>query len=193
MAVLRRDDRLIDALDALSATSFSGTVWRVVRDGHDPLQCSASGGRWDDQTFDVLYTSPERDGAIAEMYFHLKRGQPVFPRKLRFRLYELRVDADQVLDLSDSTRLSGLGVDMTRFGQLSYEERVSEYPRTQAIGEIAHLLDYSALLVPNARWDCTNVVLFCDRISPEQLGVVADHGLIDWSAWYIENRERVDF
>lgn len=193
MAGLRRDDRLIDAIDELSPSSFSGTVWRVVRDGHDPRQCSASGGRWDDQTFGVLYTSQQRDGAIAEMYFHLKRGQPVFPQKVRFRLYELRVSAEQVLDLLDPATLADLGVDMARYGQLSYEERASEYPRTQEIGEIAHLLDYSALLAPNARWDCTNVVVFCDRIAAEQLEIVSDHGLIDWSAWYAENRGRLDF
>ena len=193
MAGPRRDDRLIDALDELSSTAFSGTVWRVVRDGLDPRQCSASGGRWDDGTVDVLYTSQERDGAIAEMYFHLKRGQPVFPQKVRFRLHELRVSAEPVLDLADPDTLAGLGIDMSRYGQLSYDERLSEYPRTQAIGEVAHMLDHAALLVPNARWDCTNVVVFCDRIAPEQLDVVSDHGLIDWSAWYAENRGRLSF
>jgi RES domain-containing protein len=193
MPISRRDERLIEALDALLPAAFSGTVWRVVRDGLDPRQCSASGGRWDDGTFDVLYTSQARDGAIAEMYFHLKRGQPVFPRKARFRLHELRLSAEPALDVSDPDTLAGLGVDMSRYGQLSYEGRVSEYPRTQAIGEVAHMLDYAALLAPNARWDGTNVVAFCDRIAPEQLEVVSDHGLIDWSAWYAENRGKVSF
>src|SRR5687767_14502597 len=92
-----RDRRLIDALDALPRTRFEGTVWRVAREGRDPLQCSASGGRWDDGSFDVLYTSLERDGAIAEMYFHLMRGQPVFPSKSRYALFELEVTLSEVL------------------------------------------------------------------------------------------------
>jgi RES domain len=74
----RRDDRLIDALEALPAVPVSGTAWRIVKDGRDPSACSASGGRWDDATFDVLYTSCERNGAAAEMFFHLRRGRPVF-------------------------------------------------------------------------------------------------------------------
>lgn len=193
MPLTRRDNRLIDALDALSPVPFAGTVWRVVRDGRDPCQCSASGGRWDDGTFDVLYTALERDGAVAEMYFHLKRGQPVFPSKVRYGLYELRLSIDRALDLSGPATLAGLGMDMARYGQLSYEERKSEYPRTQEIGEIAHLLDHAALLVPSARWDCTNLVLFCDRVPPEHLEIVGDHGLIDWRAWHAANRERVGF
>jgi hypothetical protein len=64
-----RDSRLIDALEALPARRLTETVWRVVREGRDPCNCNASGGRWDDETFDVLYTSRERDGAIAEMFF----------------------------------------------------------------------------------------------------------------------------
>jgi RES domain len=69
-----RDSQLIDPLEAHAAQPFHDTIWRVVRDGHEPTLCSASGGRWDDGTFDVLYTSRDPDGAIAEMYFHLKRG-----------------------------------------------------------------------------------------------------------------------
>ena len=77
MAKPRRDNALIDALEAIEPVVFSGTVWRLVRDGRNPLQCSASGGRWDDGSFDVLYTSMSRDGSLAEMRFHLMRGQPV--------------------------------------------------------------------------------------------------------------------
>jgi len=183
-----RDHRLIDALEPLPAVSFAGTLWRVVRDGRAPCQCSGSGGRWDDTTFEVLYTARERDGAIAEMWFHLKRGQPVFPSKVRYRLHELHVELDGALDLSDPVALTDLGVDMNHFGQLSYNERVMEYPRTQAIAEVAHFLDFTGLLVPSARWNCANVVIFCDHILPDALETVKDHGVIDWTAWQAQNK-----
>ena len=190
MSPPRRDRRLIDALDAIVPVSFGGTVWRVVREGRDPCQCSTPGGRWDDGTFDVLYTARARDGAIAEIHFHLLRGQPVFPSRARFHLYQLEFKAERVLDLSDPETIAELGVDMSRYGQLSYEQRVAEYPRTQDIGEIAHMLDYAALLAPNARWDCANAVLFCDAIAPGDLKVTADHGLIDWRAWRSANADK---
>jgi hypothetical protein len=58
----RRDNKLLDALEALEPVAFDGIVWRVVREGRSPVICSKSGGRWDDGTFDVFYTSQERDG-----------------------------------------------------------------------------------------------------------------------------------
>ena len=178
-----RDNRLIDALDALPRTALQGHVWRVVREGRDPCQCSASGGRWDDGTFDVLYTSHTRDGAIAEMYFHLLRGQPVFPSRAHFVLHELDISLTNVLTFSALTELAPLGFDIGRFGQLSYNERLQEYPRSQEIAEVAHFLDCDGIVVPSARWPSTNVVLFCDRLPPGAIEPVKDHGIIDWVDW----------
>ncbi len=187
--MILRDSRLIDVLEVLPNKPFEGTVWRVVREGRDPTQCSASGGRWEDETFDVLYTSLERDGAIAEMYFHLSRGQPVFPSKIRYGLHELKVSLTDVMTLTTAD-LASLGLDATRFGQLSYSERNQEYPRSQEIAEAAHFLDYKGLLVPNARWECTNLVLFCDQVKPDAMEAVRNHGLIDWADWQKLNKRK---
>lgn len=177
-----RDSRLIDALEGLPRKRIDGVAWRVVREGRDPLQCSASGGRWDDGTFDVLYTSREQDGAISEMFFHLLRGQPIFPSKVRYSLFELNIVADELMALSMND-LTALGLDATKFGQLAYNERTHEYPRTQDVAETAHFLDCDGLIVPSARWSCDNIVLFCDRLKPGAIEVVRDHGNIDWKAW----------
>ncbi|MEJ2327125.1 MAG: RES family NAD+ phosphorylase [Chromatiaceae bacterium] len=178
-----RDSRLIDALEAHAPKPFGGTVWRAVRESRDPATCSAAGGRWDDATFDVLYTAQERDGAVAEMHFHLMRGQPIFPSKARYKLYELNLELDPVLDLSSADDLTALGVDMRRFGQLSYEGRGQEYPATQQIAEAAYFLGFSGLLVPSARFECVNVIVFCDPAGPAAVEIVRDHGLIDWQRW----------
>lgn len=178
----RRDSNLIDVVEAHAPIRFNGSVWRVVRDGRDPTVCSRSGGRWDDGTFDVLYTSQRREGAIAEMYFHLARGQPVFPSQVRYRLYELHVSLERALKLVDLEVIARIGVDTARFGQLSYQERGTEYPRSQDVAEVAHFLEFDGLIVPSARRNCLNVVLFCGRILSSAVEVVADHGLVDLGA-----------
>lgn len=179
----RRDNRLIDAIEAIPPTQFSGTVWRVVREGRDPLDCSRSGGRWDDGSFDVLYTSLERDGALAEIYFHLKRGQPIFPTRVRYELCELSLAMDAALKLLNLDDLTRLGVASEAYGRLSYQEKATEYPRTQDIAEVAHFLEFDGMLVPSARWKCMNAIVFCERCPPDQREVLKSHGLIDWSAW----------
>lgn len=178
-----RDNALIDALESAPSTYFEGTVWRAVREGRDVLLGSNYGGRWDDGTFDVLYTSKMADGAIAEMYFHLSRGQPVIPSRVAYHLYELRVTIQQALELPDLDALAKLGIDTARYGALSYLERLQEYPRPQEIAETAHFVGFNGLIVPNARFACLNVILFSNRISPADAEVVRDHGAIQWDDW----------
>jgi len=184
-----REQRLLDALEALPRTSFHGTVWRVVREGRDPTQCSAAGGRWDDGSFEVLYTACERDGALSEMYFHLLRGQPVFPSKLRFVLFELEVQTAATLSLPGLPDVAALGLDTSRYGQISYAERVQEYPSTQQLAEAAQFLDFDSLHVPSARYGGQNLVLFCARLTSGAITVARDHGLIDWKAWHKAQKE----
>lgn len=176
----RRDNNLIDAIEDFDPVAYSGTVWRVVRKGRDPTQCSRSGGRWDDRTFDVLYTSEHREGAVSEMRFHLMRGQPVMPSRVTYRLFEIEVNLDRSLKLLDLSSLQKVGLDTARYGQLSYQRKDTEYPRSQDIGEVAYFLDYDGLVVPSARYDCLNVVIFCDRIPPDAMMVKKDHGEVTW-------------
>src|ERR1700730_4138178 len=95
-----RDPTLLDALDVFDSVSYAGDTWRVVRDGRDPLQASASGGRLDPTLFDVLYTSLVPDGAVAEVHFHLSR-QPVFPSRIKYGLHRIKVQTGKTLRLPD--------------------------------------------------------------------------------------------
>jgi len=182
MIKARRDYTLIDALEAIDPVTFEGPVWRLVRDGRDPLQCSASGGRWDDGTFDVLYTSMARTGALEEMRFHLMRGQPVMPSKVRYRMFEIDLALDRALRFLDLEALAAVGLKTETFGRLSYQQKTDEYPRTQEIGEVSHFLDFDGLIVPSARADASNIVIFCDKVEHLRESTLIDHGIVDWLA-----------
>lgn len=184
----RRDHELIDTLDAMPCRSFDGTVWRVTQDIHDPTLFRSGGNRWDDGTFDVLYTSCEREGALAEMRFHVTRGQPIIPSKKIYHLYELQVRVDGILDLSDWTFLERFGVERAKFGRLPYLDRESEYTACQKIGEAVNFLggessdEPAGCLVPNARSQGQNLVLLGTYVGGDDVLVVKDHGRIDWTA-----------
>ena len=131
----------------------------------------------------MLYTSLEEEGAKAEMYFHIMRGQPVFPSQMEFQLFELDVRLSRVIKLPDIAGLAAAGVDINTYGGLGYSRKDLEYSASQKIGESAYFLDSDALIVPNARWNCLNAVLFMNRISPSQISIKKNHGVIDWNAW----------
>ncbi len=169
-----RDHRLLDALGTLEPEPFEGTAWRVVRFGRPPLQGSSARGRWSPGHFDVLYTSLEPDGARAEAYFHLAR-QPVFPAHLRYRLYELTIKTKQTLRLASTEALFRLDVEEARYRELYYD-------RTQAISDAARFMGFDGLIVPNARWDCLNLVIFTDAVDLDEIEI-EERSAIDWNLW----------
>lgn len=177
-----RDLALLDAIDGLVHAPFVGTVWRVVREGRDPVEGHPSGGRWDPGEFDVLYTSEEADGALAEITFHLAR-QPVFPSKIHFGLHQISVRAEKILNLADVRILTRLGVEETHYRDILYA-------RSQAVGDAAFFLGYDGIVAPNARWPCLSLMLFTDRLEPEDLDVVSSRP-VDLNEWRKKNRRGV--
>ena len=175
-----RDLTLIDTLETFERIRFEGSVWRVVREGKDPVIGQRSGGRWDPGDFDVLYTSLEADGAIAEIDFVLS-SLPVRPSKIKFVLHEIAVGVIEVLELTDTGRLSDLGVDMSSFAKFDYQ-------RTQEIGDAAYFLDSDGLIVPSAHWQCNNLVLFTDRLTPDDLEQ-RESLPVDFEEWRTEVRQ----
>ena len=174
-----RDQELLDAIDALPRKSCKSNVWRTVREGANPLTCSQSGGRWDDGTFDVLYTSERREGALRECRFHLYEGQPIPPSKVRYELYELNVELTAIVEFTSLAELTRLGLRAELYGQLSYAERKSEYVRSQEISEACAFLGAEGLRVPSARGSYfSNLVVFCEKPTIVNLGVVQTHGIV---------------
>jgi len=172
------DAALIDALEQFEPRSWKGRVWRIVREGRDALSCSASRGRWDDGTFDVLYTSSSQEGALEEMRFHLGRGQPVIPDVPVYRLFELEISFESLLVIDTAEAISRLGVDLSRYGRLPYLMHGEEYVRSQEISAAAQFLDFDGMRVPSARSENPNLVVFCGSIEPSAMIEVSDHGPI---------------
>ena len=177
-----RDRGLLDALEKVRQEPYDGTVWRSVREGRDPLACWRSGGRWDDGSFDVLYPSETREAALAERRFHLYQGQPIPPSKVRYELFELRVALEAVMIFDDLERLAVLGLDVNRYGQLSYFEKDAEHPRSQEIAEACSFLGADGSLVPSARDVASrNLIVFCDQDTRIVKEIVRTHGVVTFT------------
>jgi RES domain-containing protein len=169
-----RDPDLLDALDAHEGVAFEGDVWRIVREGRDVLLGYPSKARWDPGGFDVIYTALAREGALAEIYFHLSR-QPVFPSQVKSVLYRIRVSTQRTLKLVDLAAVEALGVASEHFSGL-------DYGRTQEIGDAANFLGFDGILAPSARWQGQNLVLFTDGFDPDDL-VVVEQEPVNWTEW----------
>ena len=166
---------LLDALGNLPETGFSGEFWRVVHGTRPPLDGSKGAGRWNLRDSEVLYCALERDGALSEIDFHLRRAQPVFPSRLVSMAYRMRASFAKVVDLTDMALLARLGVAPERYREVLYDE-------TQKIGEAVGFLGFDAMLVPNARHPSVNLVIFPANCDPDRIEVHQD-APVDWSGW----------
>lgn len=177
------DTVLVDRLSARPHQPFSGEVFRATRINADPLAPSSSGGRWapapdGSAAFPVLYTSLERDGAIAEVATFLADMTPL-PPELPVKVSRLGVTTSRTLRLVEAD-LKELGVDLTRYGE-------RDYPVTQMIGATLAFLELDGLVAPSARWGCTNLMLFTDNHSLNERLEVLDEEWVGWRAWAVEH------
>ncbi len=178
MAGLKRvhDRAILDALDAIDPTPFEGRVWRVTPKDREALRGSGTHGRWSPNgEFEVLYTSLERAGALTEIGHRLSL-EPVWPSRLQHEIHRIEVRTERTLHIAELDTLQPLGVDVAKYQSFDYHV-------TQAITAAAHFLAFDGLLVPSARFPCTNLVLFLDRVIEHGRLDVRQSEPVDWAAW----------
>jgi len=78
--------------------------------------------------------------------------------------------------------------DLNKAGVDADNYRKPNFFKTQEIGDAAWFLGYDGLIVPSARWDCENLVIFMDKVSsPEAAISVISSEEVDWIQWARDN------
>lgn len=173
------DPDLLDRLSALHPERFEGEAFRAARTGADPIAASISGGRWapppDGNTgHSVLYTSLERNGALAEVASFLAQLTPI-PGPRQISVTRLAVSTSHTLQLV-RTDLATLGVDLARYGE-------RDYGRTQEIGAALVFLGFDGLIAPSARWPCDNLMIFGDNHALAETLEPIGAETVEWREW----------
>lgn len=169
------DRGVLDALERIDPIPLDSSVWRITRAGRDPTRGSSANGRWTpDGAAEVLYTSLERDGALAEIGFRLSL-EPVWPSRIRHEIHEIKAQTSKTLHFADVASLTGFGVDAARYESF-------DYAATQALAAAVHFMEYDGLLVPSARHSSQNLVIFMDRDGAASLETLTSEP-VDWSSW----------
>lgn len=173
------DQGLVDQLSALPVERFEGEVFRATGMSADPLAFSGSGGRWAPVTRDgadvpILYTSLERDGALAEVVSYLAQLTPL-PTSRPLKVSRLGVSTARTVRLA-RVSLERLGVDTAQYGE-------RDYGFTQSIGAALAFLGLDGLIAPSARWPCENLMIYqANHPLNERLKVIDDER-VDWGVW----------
>lgn len=158
--MLKRDPDLLERLEECAQRPFNGIVHRVVWADGSPLQGSSlARGRWNspDGRFEVLNTSLEAEGAGAEFeaFWSLFEQRP----DKAALIWKLRVQLRQIVEL-DFDLLAELGVQRS-----AYVSR--RYARTQEISDGLNYLGCDGVIVPSARHDGRNLVVYMQNLHRE--------------------------
>jgi len=145
------DRELLAKLDQLRASPWRGDVFRHMFGDYPPERENQRGARWNPPETPAIYTSLTRVAALAEADFHISL-QPIRPTARR-TIYRIGVVLDSVVDLSDRSRLAALGISDDDLTSLDHRP-------CQRVGGAIEWLENDGLLVPSARADGMNLVIF---------------------------------
>jgi RES domain-containing protein len=123
-----------------------------------PERENRSGARWNPPEIPAIYTSLEQTTARAEADYYIEM-QPLRPQAARL-MYHLSVTLSSVLDLSEWELLRKLDVEKATFA-------TTDYSASQEVGGAVEWLGHDGLLVPSARANGINLVIFPNQKKPD--------------------------
>ncbi len=136
-----------------------------------PTWANTSGARWNPRDIEAIYSSCERETALAEAEFQISL-QPVRPSARRV-LYTIRLSLKSVVDLRDPSLLQ-------RFGLTEDLIRSSDYTACQEFGGAVQWLGHDGLLVPSARnTGGVNLVIYLQNLATSVFEVVDKESIPD--------------
>lgn len=152
------DRETIQALEKFTPTPWNGIVYRHMFADFPPERENVRGARWNPPQIPAIYTSVGRETAIAEADYYIGL-QPIKPRARRI-VYRIQVTLASVLDFSDLRTLAKLGLNDEVLASIDHSD-------CQRVGGAVEWLEHDGLLVPSARTEGVNLVIFPNRKTPD--------------------------
>lgn len=149
---------LLDALQNSPAGPLETTAWRHMFGRRSPDQENTGGARWNPPSVAAIYLSRTRSGAIAEGD-HAIAVQPLRPRARRI-LYPIELTLANVIDLTDPDQLASIGL-------TDNDLAADDHSACREVGAAINWLEHDGLLVPSARSDAHNLVIYPAHRLPE--------------------------
>ncbi|HEX3110674.1 MAG TPA: RES family NAD+ phosphorylase [Thermoanaerobaculia bacterium] len=157
---------MLDLLQSAGVSSWNGTVYRHMFASQPPTRANTAGARWNEPNVAAIYTSCERETALAEAEYYIGL-QPLRPRAKR-TLYTIHVSLSKVIDLTAARLLAHLGITDDILASL-------DQGPCRTIGGAVSWLGHGGLLVPSARRrGGTNLVIYQQDLAADSFEVTAE-------------------
>lgn len=166
------DENVVERVNELGGTAWSGRTYRQAKHGRDPLSGVGArmfGGRWNPRdVFPAIYLAQPRSTCLRELDRAAAASgiDPLVLLQAGYDLHTVDVEGLLVLDLREPEALRHVGLTI---------EDVLDDDRTacQAVGHAAWFLDLEGVIAPSASGDGLVVTAFEMRLRPGTLEVAA--------------------
>ena len=154
----------LDLLQAAPQLEWDAVVFRHMFGDIPPIRRNTGGARWNPRGREAIYTSCERETALAEAEHQI--SLQTFPPKAKRTLYAIKVSLSSVVDLRDPESLETLGITPVELAGL-------DMSACQRVGEAVAWLKYAGLLVPSARRASgSNLVIYQQDLTTSAFEIV---------------------
>jgi len=145
--------KLKEILAGFQSKEWEGDVYRYMLADNSPERENVRGARWNPPQVAAIYTSLQRETAIAEVEYRLKLEPCSLRPDIRKTIYRIKIKITSLIDLSDDNSLKKVGIDREKLSNV-------DYSICQCVGGCIEWLEHDGLLVPSVRDEGTNLVIF---------------------------------
>lgn len=151
---------VLDVLQNVKGDSWNGSVYRHMFAGFPPSLQNTRGARWNPQDVAAIYTSLERETALAEANYRLDL-EPLRPKAKR-TIYTIRIALRSLVELSGTVLENQLRIDSAVLSG-------RDLALCQEVGGAVAWLGHDGLVVPSARRrpGGRNLVIFPRELDPD--------------------------
>ena len=164
------DEDVVQRVNDLGPTPWSGTTYRFTSRGRDPRSGTGArlnGGRWNPRgVFATIYLAQPLAACFGELDRRAEAANLPVPALIAqgLELHTLAAHDLRVLDLRADTALNQVGLTTDDIAD-------EDWTACQAVGHAADFLDYDGVLAPSASGVGLVVAAFESRLAPGQLEV----------------------
>lgn len=151
------DPSFLDAIERLVIHNWEGFVWRVTVGDTPVMRTNTYGARWNPPDVEALYTSLDKEAALAELNYLLSK-QPIPVLAVR-KVTRIHARLERVVNLSTEENVRAIGYQQEDF----LRESITI---TQHVGGAIAWLGIPGLLTRSARYGANNLVMFRLNLSP---------------------------
>lgn len=164
------DEDLVDRVNELEITPWTGVAFRHTATGRDPLSGEGSrmnGARWNPPGWPTIYMAQPEKSCMAELARSADRGG--FPLSGILRrgreLHTLELDHLPIIDLTSADAMDHVGLTIE-------DVEDDDWTACQAVGQAAHFLGIVGVAALSATGIGVVIAAFEDRVKTGQVSLI---------------------